>query len=73
VTFQEQAAERHCLEAVALSLGLSDAEFERILQEVTAAAGIVGASPAEQLATIRERVLATTPTRTPHALAEWDL
>ena len=69
MTFEEQAAELHRLEAVALSLGLSDTQFERILLEVTVAADAAGASPAEQLDAIRARVLATTQTRTLPAMA----
>lgn len=72
MTFQEQAAELHRLEAVALSLGLSDAQFERILLDITATVGAAGASPAEQLAAIRARVLDTTQTRTLPAMAGVD-
>jgi len=73
LTFPEQAAELRCLKAVAMSLSLSGAKFEHILREVTATAGAAGATPAEQLATIRVRILATTQTRTPRAMAGLDL
>ena len=73
MTFEEQAAELHRLEAVALSLGLSDTQFECILLDVTARVGAAGDSPAEQLAAIRARVLATTQTRTQPAMAGVDL
>jgi hypothetical protein len=73
VTFEEQAAELHRLEAVALSLGLSDTQYERILLDVTATLGAAGASPAEQLATIRVRILATAQTRTQPAMIGFDL
>ena len=53
MTFSEEAAELHRLEAVAVSLGMTSAAFECILREVTAAAQVVGASPAEQLGEIR--------------------
>ncbi|POR40402.1 hypothetical protein [Methylobacterium sp. V23] len=73
MTFEEQAAELHRLEAVALSLGLSDTQYERILLDVTATLGAAGASPAEQLATIRVRILATAQTRTQPAMIGFDL
>lgn len=56
MSFEEQAAELHRLEAVALSLGLSEAKFERILQDVTAAAHVDGTTPADQLAKIRRHI-----------------
>lgn len=56
MTFEEQAAELHRLEAVALSLALSQGRFERILQEVTAAAHLDGTTPADQLAEIRRQI-----------------
>ncbi|MBY0260140.1 hypothetical protein [Methylobacterium sp.] len=42
LTFAEQAAELHQIEAVALSLGLSKDAFEQIALEVTAEAWTAG-------------------------------
>lgn len=57
MSFAEQAAELHQLEAVARSLGLSEAAFERIALDVTAEAWIAGNYPPEQqLAEIRRRI-----------------
>ena len=56
MTFSEEAAELHRIEAVAMSLGLTEAAFERILREVTAQAHAAGTEPASTLAAIRERV-----------------
>lgn len=55
MTFEEQGAELRRLEAAALSLGLSDAEFVRIAQEVTANGG-EWALPSALLAEIRRRI-----------------
>lgn len=55
MTFEEQGVELRRLEAAALSLGLSDDEFVRIAQEVTAAGG-EWASPGALLAEIRRRI-----------------
>jgi hypothetical protein len=56
MTFSEEAAELHRLEAVALSLGLTERVFEDILIEVIAAAHAIGMMPADQLAEIRQRL-----------------
>ena len=56
MTFSEEAAELHRLEAVAVSLGLGEAAFERILREVTTWAHAVGTAPADTLAAIRGRI-----------------
>lgn len=57
MTFAEQAAELHQIEAAALSLGLSEEAFERIALEVTAEAWTAGnLTPEHQLVEIRRRV-----------------
>jgi hypothetical protein len=56
MTFSEEAAELHRLEAVALSLGLTERAFEDILLAVVATAHASGKAPAHQLANIRQRV-----------------
>lgn len=55
MTFSEQAAELHRLEAAALSLGLSETQFERIAKAVSAQTDM---APDEMLAEIRRRVYA---------------
>lgn len=55
MTFEEQGVELRRLEAAALSLGLSDAEFVRIAREVTAV-GSERASAGTLLAEIRRRI-----------------
>ena len=56
MTFSEEAAELHRLEAVALSLGLTERIFEDILLEVIAAAHASSRLPTDQLAEIRLRL-----------------
>jgi histone H3/H4 len=56
MTFSEEAAELHRIEAVAMSLGLTETAFERILREVTVEAHAAATEPARTLAAIRERV-----------------
>jgi hypothetical protein len=56
LTFEEQAAEFHRLEAVALSMGLSHSQFERIAMQVNAEGLAKGLTPEEQLAEIRRRI-----------------
>lgn len=56
MTFSEEAAELHRLEAVALSLGLTERAFEDILLGVVAAAHAAGTLPAKQLAEVRLRI-----------------
>lgn len=64
MTFEEQAAELHRLEAVARSLGLSDELFEAILGAVTRAAlSDPHATPEGQLAEIGERIQAAAAPR----------
>jgi hypothetical protein len=60
VTFEEQVAELARLEAVAKSLGLSDAIFDRILLEVSVDAQRSSAArtPAQTLNEIRRRIYA---------------
>lgn len=52
--FEEQAAELHRLEAVALSLGLSETAFEIIAKDV---ASQTDRTPEEMLEEIRRRVM----------------
>jgi hypothetical protein len=54
--FEEEAAELHRLEAVALSRGLTHSQFQRIALEVNAEGLAKGLSPEEQLAEIRRRI-----------------
>lgn len=56
MTFEEQAAALHRLEAVALTCGLSHGQFERIAQAVNAEGLRGGSTPEEQLAEIRRRI-----------------
>jgi hypothetical protein len=56
MNFSEEAAELHRLEAVALSLGLTERAFEDILLAVVAAGHANGRMPADQLAEIRLRI-----------------
>ena len=56
MTFEEQAAELHQLEAVAKCLGVSEGHFERIALAVTAEAAVSGWAPEQQLAEIRRRI-----------------
>lgn len=56
MTFGEEAAELYRLEAVALSLGLTEPAFEDILLEVIAPAQAADTLPAEQLAEVRQRI-----------------
>jgi hypothetical protein len=49
-------AELHRLEAVAISLGLSEAKFEHISHDVTGAARKSKTAPAEQLVEIRRQI-----------------
>jgi hypothetical protein len=58
MTFEEQAAELHQLEATARSLGLSERAYERIILEVNARGNAAGVSFEDQLAEIRRRVMA---------------
>ena len=57
MTFEERAAELHRLDAFAVSLGLSDAEFVRIAQAAIAEGHTNGADPDSYLAEIRRRIL----------------
>lgn len=59
LTFEQQAAELHRLEAVALSLGLSEEAFEIIAKDV---ASQTDRTPEEMLEEIRRRVMAKTKT-----------
>lgn len=56
MTFSEEAAELHRLEAVALSLGLTERAFEDILLAVVAEAYAIGRPPAQQLTEVRQRI-----------------
>jgi hypothetical protein len=60
VTFEEQVAELARLEAVAKSLGLSDAIFDRILLEVSVDAQrlSVAGTPEQTFEKIRRRIYA---------------
>lgn len=53
MTFSEEAAELHRLEAVALSLGLTERGFEAVVLEVAEAGHATGTSPVDKLAEIR--------------------
>lgn len=54
--FEDQCAELHQLEAVALSLGLSKAAYERIALDVSVEARQRGWWPLASLAEIRRRI-----------------
>ncbi|WP_311276117.1 hypothetical protein [Methylobacterium sp. WCS2018Hpa-22] len=57
MNFAEQAAELHRLEAVALSLSLSDDQYEAILRDVDATSkALPDDTPAWRLAEIRRRI-----------------
>ena len=60
LTFPEQAAELHRLEAVALSLGLSETAFEIIAKDV---ASHTDRTPEEMLEEIRRRVMERAQTK----------
>lgn len=63
MTFEEEAAELHQLEAVARCLGLSESAFEAIAMAVTAQAQASGGgTPTAQLAEIRRRIHEAAPT-----------
>ncbi len=57
ITFEEQAAELHALDALAMSLGLSDAEFVRIAIAAIGEAHAERTGPNGPLATIRQRLV----------------
>ena len=57
MTFEERAEELHRLDAFAVSLGLSDAEFVRIAQDAIAEGHAKGADPDSYLADIRRRIV----------------
>lgn len=57
MTFEEQATELHALDALAMSLGLSDAEFVRVATAAIAEAHAEGTGPNGPLAKIRERLM----------------
>ena len=56
MTFSEEAAELHRLEAVALSLGLSERAFAQIAQEAVAEGHASGGAPEDHLREIRRRI-----------------
>ena len=57
MTFEERAAELHRLDAFAMSLGLSDAEFVRIAQDAIVEGHAKGADPGGYLVEIRRRIV----------------
>lgn len=56
MNFETSAAELHRLEAVALSLGLTEAAYELIAMDVSAEARQGGWQPAACLAEVRRRI-----------------
>ena len=65
MTFEEQAAELHQLEAVAKCLGISEGHFERIALAVTAEGAASDHAPRQQLDEIRRRVHAAAEASSP--------
>lgn len=57
MTFEEQAAELHALDALAMSLGLSDAEFVQIATTAIGEAHAEGTGPNGPLVKIRQRLV----------------